>query len=261
MRAAFLSLLSACSALSVSKGLFRVDEANFERSVAPTLNLTDSRISVGFVLSHDGSAADFVLPEYAVVELYDDDRAHSQYVHTSVIQGKVFEAALPISQISPRLLANARINFSITLADSSDDTLNDQLAFGHVLVSDKLRNSVKLPESRIGVKKEIVNVFSEPQQSRPKVVILVFSLAIFACLLVLVSFWLRNSALDFALAKQNHWSVAFIGSILLLQWVIYDYFLKTDIFTTIVRVLALAVASGYSGVRSLREVYHARKIQ
>lgn len=252
------TLMGLAAGFEIGKGIVRVDETNFPLfSEGTTLNLTDSRLSIGFTLIDNAETDNFVLPELVSVALSSSGASFKQFLPTTIIQDKVFEAAVPISGISPWLLSQDSISIEIITGDHSNENWNAKFPTGSIAISSKLQNSINLPEQdKHEPKREITHVFRVPPKSVISILISQFIFEISVSLAVLIGAWLYFDAWNVESAKNvSLFTYPFIISLFTFQYIIFDYYKQASIFDTIARVAMVTPVAVYCGIKSLRSIY------
>lgn len=252
-------LPALAQALAVGKGLVRVDETNFALDgPPPTLNVTDSRLSVGFTLvDAKGGPA---LPEHVMVVL--SNGPHKHHLPTTLIQDRVYEAGVPISSISAHLLSSETFDVAVVAGDRSSEALNGEVALGAISTSPKLRAGVKLPDPTLHeALATISHTFPTPPKSVFSVLISQFIFEISLSLAVLIGVWLNWEAWNVESASNvSLWTWPFIATLVGYQWIIFDYYLKASVFQTMARTVLLAPLAVFSGSRALRSVFRLQDV-
>lgn len=248
--------MALAAAFEVGKGIVRVDETNFPFAGIPaTLNLTDSRLSIGFTLVELNE--EFVIPQHVTVSLSGPLTSFKQFLPTTLIQEKVFEAAIPISNISPWILSGEYISVEIITGDLSNPQFNSHFSVSDIKTSPKLRNSIKLKEiTKHEPKPEIFHTFRTQPKSTMSVLISQFMFEISVSLAVLIGFWLHLNAWNIEnVSKVSFFTYPFIITLFSLQFIIFDYYKQASIFQTIARTAIITPFAIYFGSKSLRSIY------
>lgn len=249
-----------CHAIAIGKGLIRIDDQNFSiRETGVPLNLTDTRLSIAFTILRDGDSSEFVNPKQVMVSLSSPNIGSEFYLHPHLIEGKIYESNILVSDISSFLLSAEEIKVTVITGDP-DTSYNDIISLGSIRPSAKLRQNkhVEYPD-RFQAKPEIHHIFREPPKSLPTFVTLQFSLLLFTLLAVLFFSWRYFNAVNFEnLGKLSPFTFAFLATIALFEYYFYDYYLGASIFTTLYRVAITGIVALFFGSKALNNLYSLR---
>lgn len=115
---------------------------------------------------------------------------------------------------------------------------------------------------RYASKEEIQHIFKEDPRSPPKIISLVFTLAILAALPVLLGAWLLLGAnVDHVGKAFGAKPVAhglFLGSIVAMEFVFFLYYASWNLFQTLPVAGVVGIVAFVSGSRALTEVQERR---
>lgn len=260
---AILCAFSAlCDAIHVGKGIVRIDDQNFGlfRGDIP-LNLTDTKLSIGFTLVDSAGAEDlFVVPQQVTVSLANENVSTELYFEPKLLKGKVYETNILTRDISPFLLSQDSIEISIITGDPVDSSYNAILKAGTLNPSAKLKkdNVVTLP-TRFSAQKEIHHVFREAPKNLPAFVSTQFTFSIVLCLVVLLLAWNYFDAANVNnISKFNPLSLLFLVTIFIFEYCFFDYYLGASIFTSLYRFAVVGAFSIYFGSKALTDMYKLR---
>lgn len=166
--------------------------------------------------------------------------------------------------IPAQLLASTgSLQASIIIASFGSSTPYKQRSFDLSLTSSQgsPAPTVSRPE-RYGKKEEIHHIFRADPKSPPKIISLVFTLAVLGALPVLLGAWTLLGA------NVEHFSKAFgaapiahglfLGSILAMEGVFFLYYTSWNLFQTLPAAGVVGVVAYISGSRALTEVQERR---
>lgn len=258
------ALFSAVQAVSVGKGLVRIDDRNFGifQTDIP-LNLTDSKLSVGFtLLETKGDEGSMVFPKQVTVALSAENIASEIYLYANLLEGKVYEANTPIRGLSDYILSQEKIDISIITGDpSSDSSLNRIIKAGSILPSEKLRADrlAKGSPTRFGEKDEIHHVFRTPEKTVYTLVTVQFVFTTLILLVVLILAWaFFDSANIDNVSSFSPLSLLFLVSIFTFEYYFVDYYLGASIFDSLYRFAITGAFAIYLGSKALSDMYKLR---
>lgn len=250
-----------CKAIKIGKGIVRIDDENFglfQKDIP--LNLTDTRISFGFTLNDGNSEDEFLTPAQVSIGLSADNINSEFYVYPKLIQEKVYEANIPVSEISTYLLSQEMIRISVITGDPSDASLNSIIKVGSIIPSDKLKadKSIDLP-TRFGVKDEIHHIFRSDPKSLPVFISSQFVFLLIICLGVLLLAWSYFDAVNVNnIGKFSPVVYLFIATIFAFEYLFFDYYLGTSIFASLERFAITGIFAIYFGSKVLKNMYKLR---
>lgn len=250
-----------CKAIKIGKGIVRIDDENFglfQKDIP--LNLTDTRISFGFTLNDGNSEDEFLTPAQVSIGLSADNINSEFYVYPKLIQEKVYEANIPVSEISTYLLSQEMIRISVITGDPSDASLNSIIKVGSIIPSDKLKadKSIDLP-TRFGVKDEIHHIFRSDPKSLPVFISSQFVFLLIICLGVLLLAWSYFDAVNVNnIGKFSPVVYLFITTIFAFEYLFFDYYLGTSIFASLERFAITGIFAIYFGSKVLKNMYKLR---
>jgi oligosaccharyltransferase complex subunit delta (ribophorin II) len=152
---------------------------------------------------------------------------------------------------------------SILLASFGSFTPYNQLAFNlDVQVDANAPPAAPAEVERYGSKPEIHHIFHGDPRSPPKIISLVFTIAVLATLPVLLGAWL------FLGGNADHFSKAFganpvahglfLGSIVAMEGVFFLYYVSWNLFQTLPVAAVVGTVAFVSGSRALTEVQDRR---
>ncbi|KIW07225.1 uncharacterized protein PV09_02083 [Verruconis gallopava] len=152
---------------------------------------------------------------------------------------------------------------SIVIGSFGSSTPYKSKAFS---LSIDLDPNAPLPEQeqqlRYGKKPEIHHIFKSDPKSPPRIITLIFTAGVVACLPVLLGAWLMLGANANHLAKAlsaapiSH--VLFVGSIFAMECVFFLYYTSWNLFQTLPVAGIIGVVAFYSGSKALSEVQERR---
>lgn len=261
--AALISIFSMpCQALKIGKGLVRIDDQNFhllDENIP--LNITDTKLSIGFTFSDETAGADtFLTPQQAVITLSTDNVESEMYLYPSLVEGKVYEVNVPIARISKLLLSQEKIHITVISGDPIDSSLNAILKAGTLNPSSKLRaeKSVDFPP-RFGVKDEIHHIFRQDPKNLPGFISTNFVFLLLLSLFVLFLSWNYFEAANIDnSSKFNPVVYIFLGSVLAFEYYFFDYYCGTSIFKSLKRFTITGIFALYFGTKALKDMYRLR---
>lgn len=122
--------------------------------------------------------------------------------------------------------------------------------------------AVLTPPERYASKEEITHTFKEDPRSPPKIISLVFTLAILAALPVLLGAWLLLGAnvdhIGKAFGAKPVAHGLFFGSIVAMEFVFFLYYASWNLFQTLPVAGVVGIVAFISGSRALTEVQERR---
>lgn len=258
------TFLLPCEAIKIGKGLVRIDDQNFPLFATNTpLNLTDTKLSIGFTLIDEANDSDnsaYLTPEQVVVTLSTDKIDSEMYLYPILVEKKVYEADIPVAKISKLLLSQENIAITVITGDSQDSSLNAILKAGTLNPSPKLRaqKSVDFPV-RFGLKNEIHHIFRQDPKNLPGFISTNF---VFLLLLALLVLFLALNYFDAAnivnSGKFNPVVFIFLGSILAFEYYFFDYYCGASIFKSLKRFSITGIFALYFGSKALKDMYKLR---
>ena len=260
---ALISIFSLpCQALKIGKGLVRIDDQNFhlfDENIP--LNITDTKLSIGFTLSDETASEDtFLTPQQAVITLSTDNVDSEMYLYPNLIDGKVYEVNVPLAMVSKLLLSQEKIHITVISGDPIDSSLNAILKAGTLNPSSKLRaeKSVDFP-LRFGVKDEIHHIFRQDPKNLPGFISTNFVFLLLLSLLVLFLAWNYFDAANINNSgKFNPMVYIFLGSVLAFEYFFFDYYCGTSIFKSLKRFTITGIFTLYFGSKALKDMYKLR---
>lgn len=261
--AAFLSaFITPINALKIGRGLVRVDDQNFDiYSTEIPLNLTDTKLSIGFTLVDDEDAEKFLQPEQVMISLSAPNIVSEYYMHPTFVHDKVFEANVAISDLSKCLLNEEEIFITVITGDPNDKSFNRILNAGTLNPSDKLRKdkAAEFPK-RLQQNPEIKHVFREPPKNLPGFISTQFAILLIIAFVVLLFAWSHFDAININnLGKFDISTYIFIASIFAFEYTFFDYYMGTSIFTTLYRFAILSTITLFFGSKCLKTLYKLRQ--
>ncbi|GAV28356.1 hypothetical protein PMKS-001827 [Pichia membranifaciens] len=256
------TLYLPCQALKIGKGLVRIDDQNFhlfDENIP--LNITDTKLSIGFTLSDETASEDtFLTPQQAVITLSTDNVDSEMYLYPNLIDGKVYEVNVPLAKVSKLLLSQEKIHITVISGDPIDASLNAILKAGTLNPSFKLRaeKSIDFP-LRFGVKDEIHHIFRQDPKNLPGFISSNFVFLLLLSLLVLFLAWNYFDAANINNSgKFNPVVYIFLGSVLAFEYFFFDYYCGTSIFKSLKRFTITGIFTLYFGSKALQDMYKLR---
>lgn len=260
------ALLVPCNAIKVGKGLVRIDDQNFGLfSTNTPLNITDTRISLGFTLVDEVNSNiktgefEFLFPKQVIVTLSSENIESEMYFTPKLVEQKIYELNIPVNKISSYLLSQDKIDIQIITGDD-DESLNSIIKAGSILPSEKLKidRAVELP-TRFGVKNEIIHIFKSDPKNLPSFISTQYVFLLMVSLVVLLLAWNYFQAANINnLLKFNPMVSLFLLSIFLFEYYFFDYYLGTSIFKSLKRFALTGICSLYFGSKTLKDMYKLR---
>lgn len=256
------TLLCACQAIGVGKGLVIIDDQTyglFQKEIP--LNLTDTKLSIGFTLLSDKKDPEsYVQPKQVSIVLKSENLTSSLYYYPKLVENKVYEANILIKDISKFMLSQDAIDIEIITGDNNDTTFNSIIKGGKLLPSEKLKvdKSVEKPV-RFGKLNEIHHIFRQPPKSLPSFISTQFVFLIIILFIVLLLSWNYFEAANINnIGKFSPLSLLFIVTLFIFEYLFFDYYLGTSIFTSLYRFSLTGVFSIYFGSKLLKDMYKLR---
>ena len=161
------------------------------------------------------------------------------------------------------MTSSQSLKASIVLASFGSSTPFNQHAFDLSIQTDpNAPVAIPSPPERYTSKPEIHHIFRADPQSAPRIVSLVFTLAVLAALPALFGGWI------FLGGNADHLSKAFgaspvahglfLGSLVAMEGVFFMYFVSWNLFQTLPVAAVVGVVAFISGSRALSEVQGRR---
>lgn len=255
-------LINSCQAITLGKGLVRIDDQNFNlMNKDIPLNITDTRISIGFTLTDDEKTPDlYLLPRQVSVVLSTPAIDSEIYYYPHLVENKIYELNLPVNTISKYLLSSDEISISVITGDPMDSSLNSILSAGSLNPSNKLKSDkqIELPK-RFGKRDEIHHIFRSDPKNLPGFISSNFVFLVILALIVLLLAWNYFDAVNVNnLGKFNPMVSLFLASIFAFEYYFFDYYCGTSIFTSLKRFTITGIFALYFGSKTLNDMYKLR---
>ncbi|KAK6512583.1 hypothetical protein TWF481_001467 [Arthrobotrys musiformis] len=171
---------------------------------------------------------------------------------------------LTLKDIPIALLSSSSLSLTLTVGSFGQSTpLSLEIAKVTPVLDAATKKSLPEPALKYQKMKEIHHIFRAEPKSPPKVISLVFLVAVAVCLPGLFGAWFSLSAnvshLPKSLAASPIAHPLFFASLLAFEGVFFAYYTQINIFQTLAAVTIISPVALLSGSRALREV-RARRL-
>ncbi|KAK5171921.1 uncharacterized protein LTR77_003558 [Saxophila tyrrhenica] len=203
-------------------------------------------------------------PHQAFLTLNDPETGLQESFVLSVKENGKAKVDVTQKDLPYQLLTSSKpLQASIILASFGSSTPFDQQAFSLNVETDaSAPPSAPSPAERYTSKPEIHHIFQDGPKSPPKIISLVFTLAVLATLPVLLGAWLflggnaDQAGKAFGANPAAHG--LFFGSIVAMEGVFFMYYLSWNLFQTLPVAALVGTVAFVSGSRALTEVQQRR---
>jgi oligosaccharyltransferase complex subunit delta (ribophorin II) len=245
-----LALQLSNTQLSSSNGVLSFSETN-EPVVFDT---TSSKLDISFDVKHTRQ------PDQIFVKVSDQRGLETSFKPITTFLGDgVFKSKITLPYVKLPKVFQSEKNLDIHLIVASTDGEKYFEKIGSIELDDALlAKSTYTPAERYAIKPEIHHIFQSAPKTVSSSIALAFSALVVVALFALLATWIGSGVLNFQNFEFNLTNVAFIGLILGYEFVFFQYYLGSSIFSTIGKVFILLGPSVWFGSRVLNHLGELR---